>query len=140
MTSPTSHMPFGSQREPVLPDLDARQQTLKQAWNPLERKEVDNSIYDFFIGCNISFNTIRSHLFKDMIKKIAKFGPTYDPPSYNTLRTKGVERSKARIEERIKPIRDSWEVTGCTLVSDGWIDRQSRPLCEYPYLLSLRSY
>ena len=75
-----------------------------------------------------------------MIKKIAKFGPTYDPPSYNTLTTKGVERSKARMEEMIKPIRDSWEVTSCTLVSDCWIDRQSRPLCEYPYLLSLRSY
>ena len=107
MTSPTSHMPYGSQREPVLPDIDARQQMLKQAWNPLERKELDNSIYDFFIGCNISFNTIRSHLFKDMIKKIAKFGPTYDPPSYNILRTKGVERSKARMEERVKYVRDS---------------------------------
>ena len=63
-----------------------------------------------------------------MIKKIAKFGPTYDPPSYNTLRTKGVEKSKDRIEDRIKPIRDSWKVTRCTLVSGGWSDRQSRPL------------
>lgn len=63
-----------------------------------------------------------------MIKKATQFGPTYKPSSYNTLRTKGVERSKARMEERIKPIKDSWEVTGCTLVSDGWTDRKSRPL------------
>ena len=32
------------------------------------------------------------------------------------------------MEEKIKPIRDSWEVRGCTLLSDGWTDRQSRPL------------
>lgn len=63
MTPPTSSMPYGSQREPTLPDPDETQQTLTKTWKSLERNEVDDSIYDFFIGCNISFNTIRSHLF-----------------------------------------------------------------------------
>eukprot|EP00253_Pinus_taeda_P010886 PITA_10886 len=63
-----------------------------------------------------------------MLKKIGHFGPSYVLPSYESLTTKGIDRSKQRIEERVKPIRDSWAISGCTLVSDGWTDRQSRPL------------
>eukprot|EP00253_Pinus_taeda_P007184 PITA_07184 len=128
VASTTSSMPYGSQREPTLPDVDPTQKTLEKAWKPLERNEVDDAVYDFFIGCNISFNTIRSSLFHDMLKKIGHFGPSYVLPSYESLRTKGIDRSKQRIEERVKPIRDSWAISGCTLVSDGWTDRQSRPL------------
>jgi hypothetical protein len=63
-----------------------------------------------------------------MLKKVGHFGPSYVLPSFESLRTKGVERRKHRIEEIVKPIRDSWAISGCTLVSDGWTDRQSRPL------------
>ncbi|WP_430996830.1 hypothetical protein, partial [Klebsiella pneumoniae] len=98
VASSTSSMPYGSQREPTLPDVDPTQQTLEKAWKPLERNEVDDAVYDFFIGCNISFNTIRSSLFHDMLKKIGHFGPSYVFPSYESLRTKGIDRSKQRIE------------------------------------------
>ena len=63
-----------------------------------------------------------------MIKKVAQFGPTYYPPSYETLRNKGVEGRKSRMEERIKRIKDSWEIIGCNIVSDVLTDRQSRTL------------
>ena len=36
MKSSTSRIPYGSQRKPTLPYLNAIQQTLKQSWNPLE--------------------------------------------------------------------------------------------------------
>ena len=54
VASTTSSMPYGSQREPTLPDVDPTQQTLEKAWKPLERNEVADAVYDFFIGCNIS--------------------------------------------------------------------------------------
>lgn len=76
----------------------------------------------FFIVSNISFNTVKSHLFWEMIKNATQIGPTYDHHSYEIFRTKGVERSKARVEERVKFITDSWEVTSCTLVGDGWVN------------------
>jgi len=82
----------------------------------------------FFIGCNISFNTIKRPLFHDMLKKIGHFIPSYVLPSYESLRTKRIDKSKQRIEERVKPIMDSYTISRYTLVSDGWTDRQSRPL------------
>jgi len=124
----TSSMPYGSQREPTLPDVDPIQQTLEKAWKPLERNEVDDAVYDFFIGCNISFNTVKRPLFHDMLKKINHFGPSYVLLSYENLRSKGIDKRKQIIEERVKPIRDSYAISRCTLVSDGWSDRQSRPL------------
>ena len=50
MTSPISCMPYGSERKDTLPYLDSREQTLKQAWKPLKRKEVDDSIYIFLLA------------------------------------------------------------------------------------------
>ena len=63
-----------------------------------------------------------------MIKNTIQISPTYHHASYNTLRTKGVERRQARMEKGVNPIKDSWEVIGCTLVGDGCIDWQSIPL------------
>jgi hypothetical protein len=104
MASTTPSIPYGSQREPNLPDVDPTQLTLKNNWKPLEPND------DFFIGCNISFNTIKSQLFRDMLKKVGHFSPSYVLPSFESLRTKGVERRKHRIEEIVKPIRDSWAI------------------------------
>ena len=63
-----------------------------------------------------------------MLRKIVHFVPSYVLPSYESLRTKRIDKRKQRIEERVKPIRDSYVISRYTLVSDGWIDRQSRPL------------
>jgi hypothetical protein len=96
----------------------------------LERNKVDDAVYDFFIGCSISFNTIKSQLFKDILNNVGHFCPSYVVPRFESLRTKGVERIKHKIEERVKPIRDSWAILGCTLISDGWIDFHSKPLVK----------
>jgi hypothetical protein len=130
MAYATPSMPYGSQREPTLSDVDPTQLSLKKAWKRLERNKVDDAVYDFFIGCNISFNTIKSQLFKDMLNNVGHFGPSYVVPSFESLRTKGVERIKHKIEERVKAIRDSWAISGCTLISDGWIDFHSKPLVD----------
>ncbi|XP_074347289.1 uncharacterized protein LOC141686133 [Apium graveolens] len=52
----------------------------------------------------------------------------YVPPTYNRMRTTLLEQEKAHINVLLQPFRDSWKKRGVSLCSDGWGDRQKRPL------------
>jgi hypothetical protein len=55
-----------------------------------------------------------------MLKKVGHFGHSYVLPSFENIRTKGAERRKDIMEEKAKPIRESWTITVYTLVSEGF--------------------
>ena len=52
----------------------------------------------------------------------------YVPPSYNRLRTTLLAQEKEHVNRLLQPIKDTWRKKGVSLVSDGWSDRQRRPL------------
>jgi len=76
--------------------------------------------------CNIPFYAAKSPYFKTMVKGIANFGPTYDPPSSKIIG--GQLLMKKDIEAAIEPIRKGWSRNGCSLIGDGWSDVRRRPL------------
>ena len=71
--------------------------------------------------CNIPFHAAASPYFKTMVKGIANFGPTYDPPNPKVIGGRLLMKEED-IEDAIMPIREAWSRNGCSLIGDGWFD------------------
>ena len=106
--------------------------TLNQFWKPIEKREVDNTVAKFFYACAIPFNVARSPYFKNVIKKAIDFGKGYVPPEFEALKTTLLKRAKDRVTGKLAKIKESWKLTGCTILSDGWSD-----LCHHPLIIVL---
>lgn len=47
---------------------------------------------------------------------------------FNRIRTTLLAQEKEHIYQKFQPIRDAWKKKGVSIVSDGWSDRQRRPM------------
>ena len=74
------------------------------------------------------FDHARKPAFQQMLSAVADAGPTFKPPSYETLRTKELKAEVIDIEKELAPIRAAWARYGCTIMCDGWSDAKRRPL------------
>eukprot|EP00898_Chlorokybus_atmophyticus_P000492 jgi/Chlat1/1443/Chrsp12S08679 len=81
-----------------------------------------------FYARGISFNLAKSVHFKNAVRAIAKFGPSYTPPTYNALRTNLLDKVKHDVDDKLGDFRAAITSSGCTITSDGWTDVNSRPL------------
>ena len=44
------------------------------------------------------------------------------------MRTTLLQKERVHVERLLKPIKDSWLKNGVSIVSNGWLDPQMRPL------------
>eukprot|EP01018_Ginkgo_biloba_P003016 Gb_18531 [translate_table: standard] len=63
-----------------------------------------------------------------MVKAIMGAPSGYKPPSFAKLRRTLVDKEKARVEEKVAPLKHAWSIDGCSIVMDGWIDIRNHPL------------
>lgn len=70
----------------------------------------------------------RSPYFRAMCKLIAEYGPSYVPPSSETIRTSLLEKEKASVEVAANHMKEQWAENGVTLVVDGWSDTRKRSI------------
>ena len=82
----------------------------------------------FFMANGISFNATHSRYYKQMVRKIIVVGPGYTPPGYNKMRTSLLDKGVTRMKGLTGDLKQSWILTGCSIVIDGWTDIQQRPL------------
>ena len=62
-------------------------------------------------------------------KKIGEFGPGFNPPSYHCMRNDLLEKCYAQVKERVqRVILSNIELSGCSIVSDGWSNVQRKTL------------
>ncbi|GLJ16660.1 hypothetical protein SUGI_0285970 [Cryptomeria japonica] len=61
--------------------------TLNNFWKPVEKRQVDDAVADFFYTSAIPFNVARNPHFRNAVQKIAKFGKGYTPPGSEAIRT-----------------------------------------------------
>ncbi|XP_022874101.1 uncharacterized protein LOC111392920 [Olea europaea var. sylvestris] len=82
-----------------------------------------------FYASALPFNFAKSPYFSQHSRALANSNLAgYTPPSYNRLRTTLLAQEKEHINRKLQPIKDSWREKGASIVSDGWSDRQKRPL------------
>eukprot|EP01018_Ginkgo_biloba_P021107 Gb_31781 [translate_table: standard] len=63
-----------------------------------------------------------------MFQQALEFGKGYKPPSSEALKTTILKRSKERLINKLTSIKETWKHTGCTIISDGWLDMKHMPL------------
>ncbi|KAF7823283.1 HAT, C-terminal dimerization domain containing protein [Senna tora] len=86
------------------------------------KEDVDDILARFFFADGLNTNIINSTYFHEMIKAVAAFGPSYEPPSMHELSVQFLRKEKERIEKSVALVRESWPHTGCTLLCVGRLD------------------
>jgi hypothetical protein len=66
-----------------------------------------------------------------MCDAIAAVGPWYKSPTFEELRGPILQEEKTDINSRLAEFKKSWEISGCTVMSDGWTDRKGRSLLNF---------
>lgn len=129
-TTPSSNFStsVGSSSVHQPPPPKGTQRTFTGSWNPREREAVDAAIARFFYHDHIAFNVARSPYFQEMVRLIAEFGPTYTPPSSESLRTTLLAKEKETVEQAMQNVKEGWQRNGVSIISDGWSDSQSRSI------------
>jgi hypothetical protein len=98
----------------------------------IKEKEVVNKIVGrCLLWSDIPFNFARNPFYVSMFEAIAIVGPGYKPPTYEELRGHILQNEKVDCTKRLQELRDSWEFTGCTMMSDGWTDGKGRTLLNF---------
>ncbi|GBG82719.1 hypothetical protein CBR_g36247 [Chara braunii] len=112
-----------------------RQTSIKRYVKNPRQEEIDDSCCEFFVENAIPFNAAKSKSFNKFTR--ACYGPQpaashpLVPNGYNPLRCRLLDCLNKRLEEEEQVIRDDWEVTGCTFITDGTTDICGRSLMNY---------
>ncbi|KAG6765014.1 hypothetical protein POTOM_029028 [Populus tomentosa] len=111
---------------PLLQNL-ASQESIDQA---------DIAVARFMYEAGVPLSAANSCTFQQMADSIAAVGPGYKMPSYNALRGRLLNRSVQDAGEYCTELRKSWEVTGCSVLVDRWMDRINRTKDEVKEVLA----
>ncbi|CAI5989022.1 unnamed protein product [Closterium sp. NIES-65] len=75
---------------------------------------------------DLAFRTSSSKAMQAFVDAVAAFGKAYTLPSAYKVAGPLLVKLKLDTEELIKPIKESWPRSGCTLTMDGWTCLKSR--------------
>ncbi|GBG63229.1 hypothetical protein CBR_g37315 [Chara braunii] len=104
------------------------------AKNP-RQEDINDSCCEFVVENTIPFNTARSRSFKKFM--LTCIGPQLVgshplvPTRYNPLRCRVLDRLNKRLVDEKQAVRDDWQVTGCTFITDGATNICGRSLMNY---------
>lgn len=93
--------------------------------------QADVAVARFMYEAGIPFTAANSHYFQEMADAIAAVGPGYRMPSYHSLRGKLLNRSIQDAGEYGEELKKSWEVTGCSVMVDRWMDKTGRTVINF---------
>jgi hypothetical protein len=107
------------------------QPSIKSMLKKKEKEEADKLVGRCLLWSDIPFNFSRNPFYVSMFEVASIVGPGYKPPTYEELRGPILQNEKADCTQRLQELRDSWQFTGCTMMSDGWTDGKGRTLLNF---------
>lgn len=111
------------------------QVSLKQMNQKASKEEVDQKIARAFFACGIPFSVVENPLFKEAVSAVASYGPGYKLPSDTTMRTTLLNKEYETVKQSVnESVLENVNLTGGTLVSDGWSNVQNRSLINYLFV------
>jgi hypothetical protein len=66
-----------------------------------------------------------------MFEFVANVGPRYRSPFYHDLRGNLLQGEKVDCTQRLSQLRETWNTTGCTMMSDGWTDGKGKSILNF---------
>ena len=76
-------------------------------YNALDRDDTDDAIGKFLFANGIPFHVVCSPYYKEMVRSLAKVGPSYVPPSEHKLRTTILRRQVSKINVQKEKMRQA---------------------------------
>jgi hypothetical protein len=96
-----------------------------------KKEEADKIVRRCLLWSDIPLNFVSNPFYVSMFKVVVVVGLGYKPPTYEELRGPIFQNEKVDCTQRLQELRDSWEFTGCTAMSDGWTDGKGRTLLNF---------
>ena len=107
------------------------QSTINQIFKRDLREQTCRDIARFFYVNAIPFNCVKSPYFAKMVESIGRYGCGMKPPSYHEIRETFLKKEVIDVRRMIDEYKMEWEKCGCSIMSDGWIDRKRRSICNF---------
>ncbi|KAJ1262598.1 hypothetical protein BS78_09G120800 [Paspalum vaginatum] len=103
--------------------VQAKLTTLKRE----ERRDrVCEYICQFFYEASIPHNTVTLPSFSHMVEAIGQFGRGLRVPSPYEMSGPFLKKRKQKVLDGFKNHEESWQLTGCTVMTDAWTDKKGR--------------
>lgn len=105
---------------------EPRQTTLNSAYKKEFLVDVKRRVGRFIYSAALYFNVVNDPYWLPMVEEIAEYGKGFKHPSMHELRTWIL---KAEIDDMniiYEEHKKVWKTYGCTIMSDGWTDGNSR--------------
>eukprot|EP00253_Pinus_taeda_P004556 PITA_04556 len=97
-----------------------------------EKQEVDRVMGRCIFWSDLPLSITKTNPFRQpMCDAIAVVGRGYKSATYEELRGPILQAEKHGIKSRLAELKKTWEVTRCTVMSDGWTDRKGRTLLNF---------
>ncbi|KAK2645550.1 hypothetical protein Ddye_020745 [Dipteronia dyeriana] len=77
---------------------------------------------------DISFNIIRNNSFNAMLEAVGQYGMGYKEPSRYLLSESLLKEEVCNIKEALKKQEEECKLTGCSIMTDAWIDKKMRSI------------
>ncbi|KAH1213868.1 hypothetical protein GmHk_14G041740 [Glycine max] len=105
--------------------------TLNQLYKKGDKDKVDDQCAEFWYTSVIPFNVIKNPAFAKFCDMVARYGVGYKPPSYHDIREKLLKRAMEKTDVMLQEFRNEWKKTDFSIMSDGWIDKKRRSICNF---------
>ncbi|CAI5480303.1 unnamed protein product [Closterium sp. Yama58-4] len=112
----------------ILPARRARQQDIRDMADTGARAQLDYLWAAAVAENDWAFHTSSSKAVQDFVDAAVAFGKAYDLPSPFRVGGALLQKLKVDNEELVRPMKESWSTSGCTLSVDGWTCLKSRGL------------
>ncbi|GBG78439.1 hypothetical protein CBR_g26468 [Chara braunii] len=119
---------------PPRPPSGAQQSSMTSYVVDELQKEFDQGVASFFFENVITFNAARSDSYKNLeriLNLAARSRKILRMPGYNYLRTKALPAEYKVVDNDLDNIREVWDVTGLTLMTDGTTTTSNRPVMNF---------
>jgi hypothetical protein len=108
------------------------QPSIRSVLKKKEKKEADRAVGRCLFWSDIPLSITKNNPFwQPMCDAIVVVGPGYKIPTFEELRGPILQEEKKDINSRLAEFKQSWEISGCTVMSDGWTDRKGRSLLNF---------
>jgi len=91
-----------------------------------KRDRACEYICQFFYEAGIPHNTVTLPSFELMLEAVGDFGRNLRGPTPYEMSGKFLQKRKKKVQESLKSHQESWELHGCSVMTDAWIDKRGR--------------
>ncbi|XP_057826246.2 uncharacterized protein LOC131037996 [Cryptomeria japonica] len=97
-------------------------------WNQEKHDATKMAIGDFWFYNNVPFHAVRYPYSQIMVDDITGCGQRFKAPNDEEIKGPILNQKVVDVKAKIAEQCEIWRRKGCTIVTDGWIDRRSRTL------------